>query len=101
ASSLKRGPICKIGVRMGIGELLNPLRRRNRVNDDGSGTSSSQGFLKCPFCSGSTIAMRKKMSDETIYQAQCRNCGALGPVEDSSHDARTSWNVRGGAASEL
>lgn len=59
--------------------------------------TSPNDILACPFCAGLSVSIRKKVKEnEAVYQARCRDCGALGPAEDDSHEAMMSWNVRGG-----
>lgn len=52
-------------------------------------------FLRCPFCQGISILIRKKTSEkDTSYQAKCSDCRALGPLGDSPGEAKAFWNER-------
>ncbi|MDE9495499.1 Lar family restriction alleviation protein [Xenorhabdus bovienii] len=47
----------------------------------------------CPFCNSEHIEMNSH-SEDTWFFAQCTDCNADGPEEDTAANAKIAWNQR-------
>jgi len=56
----------------------------------------SEELKPCPFpaCKSDAILDVHNLCEQAIYQVQCDECGALGPIERSAYLAIEAWNRR-------
>ena len=54
---------------------------------------SSPIFSPCPFCGAGSVSVHTEPFNISTYVVACSNCGAKGPIAETSVESVTRWNI--------